>query len=409
MRTLPLSCVRVALLPALLAGFTVGCVDPDSPLIQQSAEGCDEIESSATIESVEVDESVRRLMSAAADFSAVVSQAEGDVFEACAGIATDLGAGDTWSAIEDRSAKISNDDGTGACDQAALKLEAALPASAEINVAIEYQKGYCYVEYERQVECDQECTSETTCEPGPVEERCEPGSLAVKCEQECAAQATCLGSGSITANCEGSCQGECKGACEGTCVAADGSRTENDANCAGKCVGSCSGSCSGECKIEIAEGCNCGANVYCKGGCTSTYTEPVCVTEYGPPVCTVDETCHEVCTAHCWANPVCVPTTVDVVVDSNAEAELATIEATLEAHLPALIEAAEVRGEAAVDALERLSDAGSELETRSDEFTGKSVACATESGAVVARDLKTIRVTVDASVRVVKLCRERAM
>jgi hypothetical protein len=37
------------------------------------------------------------------------------------------------------------------------------------------------------------------------------------------------------------------------------------------------------------------------------------------------------------------------------------------------------------------------------------VACATESGSVVARELKAIRVTVDASVRVVKLCRERSM
>ena len=87
-----------------------------------------------------------------------------------------------------------------------------MPASAELSLAICYARGYCYVDYEKQVECDTEGTSETTCVPGPVETRCEP-ALLVECDVACAAEASCVGSAERPANCMGQCESECQGEC----------------------------------------------------------------------------------------------------------------------------------------------------------------------------------------------------
>ena len=49
--------VRAALWPAILGGVAASCVSPDSPLLEDSAEGCAEINSP---ESADVDPSVQR-------------------------------------------------------------------------------------------------------------------------------------------------------------------------------------------------------------------------------------------------------------------------------------------------------------------------------------------------------------
>ncbi len=404
MKTFERSFARAATLSALLTAAAVSCVDPDSPLIQESVEGCDEIKSSTDVQTVEVEASVRRLMVAAVDFSASVNVVEDNVITACANIALDLGAQDTWSSL-DEDAMVSNGDGTGACDQAVAKIEEWLPASAEISLAINYSKGYCYVDYQEQMQCDTECTTDTQCEPGTVETRCEPGELMVSCQAECAAQATCMGAPEKPANCMGMCESECQGECKGTCFGADGKKTENDPNCRGKCSSSCNGFCRGQCKNDVPT--ECGASVQCKGGCTSTYTDPVCTTTCGPPQCTVEKNCHDVCTSHLWANPVCVPTTVTVLLDVSTHADLEPLRATLERNLPVLIDSAEFQGRLCVDALERLADAGTEIEA--EDLDGKSLSCAGESTAVVARELDSIRVSVEASATIVRLCDERTM
>jgi hypothetical protein len=397
--------VRAALWPAILGGVAASCVSPDSPLLEDSAEGCAEIESPDT---VEVNPSVKRLMVAAVDFSASVQAIKQDVYTACANIALDLGATDTWSSAQNGNDQISNSQGTGACDQAAVKLEEWLPASAELSLAICYARGYCYVDYEKQVECDTECTSETTCEPGPVETRCEPGSLLVECDVACAAEASCVGSAERPANCMGQCESECQGECKGTCFHADGSKTENDPNCRGKCSSACNGTCRGKCKVDAPEGIDCGAEVKCQGECTSTFTDPVCTSKCGPPSCTVEENCHDVCTARVSANPICVPTTVTVFIGVEADVDLEPLRVTLEANLPILIDAAEQKGQLAIEALERLEVAADDLEQNADDLDGKSLACTGESAAWVVRELDSIRVTVNASSNVVVLCDERS-
>ncbi len=404
MKTFPRSCAS-AFSAALLATAVVSCVDPDSPLIQDSIEGCDEIQSPEQVQTVDVDESVRRLMVAAVDFSASVSVIQDDVLTACANIALDLGAQDTWSGLDGDDARVSNADGTGACDQAAAKIDEWLPASAEVRLAINYAKGYCYVDYQEQQQCDTQCTTDTQCQPGAVETRCDPGALLVTCEAECAAEASCMGSQEKPANCMGKCESECQGECKGTCFGDDGKITENDPNCRGKCGAACNGYCKGECKND--EPTQCGASVQCKGACTSTYTDPVCTTTCGPPQCTEEKTCHDVCTSHLWANPVCVPTTVTVLLDVSTHADLEPLRATLERNLPILIDSAEFHGQLSVQALERLADASGEIEA--EDLDGKSISCAGESTAVVARELDSIRVSVDASVTIVSLCDERTM
>jgi len=399
--------VRIALWPAILCGAAASCVSPDSPLLQESVEGCDEIDS-ADLNTVDVDPAVRRVMLASVDFSVAVQAIEEDVYTACANIALDLGASDTWSGL-DAEDRVSNGDGSGACDQAAVKLDEWLPASAELDVAVCYSRGYCYVDYDKQLECDTECTEETTCQPGPVETRCEPGALLVECDVACAAEASCVGSAERPANCMGKCESECQGECKGTCFHADGTKTENDPNCRGKCSSSCNGICRGKCKIDEPEGVDCGAEVKCQGACTTTYTDPVCTTKCGPPACTVEENCHEVCTARVSANPVCVPTTVDVFIEAEAEINtLDPVRVTLEENLPILVDAAEQKGRLAVEALERLEAASDDVRQNADNLDGKSVACGAESASRVTGELNTIRITVAASANVVALCEERS-
>lgn len=408
MRSFAIHGARISILSVVFGAIAAGCVDPNSPLITEGTEGCDEIRSSSSIDSVEVDGSVRDLMHAASDFTSVVRATKQDVLTACGNVARDLGADDSWSAIEDADDAISNSAGTGACDRAAEAIDALLPAQASALIAIDYAKGYCYVDYQKQVECDEKCTTEEVCEPGPAETRCEPGSLSVKCDAECQTGGTCVGTREVAANCMGMCESECQGQCMGTCTGRDGKKTDNDPNCRGKCSSTCIGTCKGRCKIDVSEGCDCGTEARCQGGCTTTFTEPVCVTEYGPPQCTVEESCHEVCTARVWANPVCVPTTVSVHVDLTAHPELTPLKATLEANLALLVDVAEHRGPQIRAAVERLGDASAALEDRSDDFDGKSVACAAEATNVVATELDSIEVSVEASVRVATLCNDRA-
>ena len=217
-----------------------------------------------------------------------------------------------------------------------------------------------------------------------------------------------MGSAEKPANCMGLCESECQGECKGTCFQADGRQTENDPNCRGKCSSSCNGTCRGQCKVDAPEGVECGADVKCKGECSTTYTDPVCTTECGPPVCAVEETCHEVCTAHVSANPICVPTTVTVLLDFEADVDLEPVRTTLEQNLPLLIDAAEQKGQLAIEALERLEVAAEDLEENSDDLDGKSLSCTGESAAWVVRELDSVRVSVEASGNLVLLCNERS-
>jgi hypothetical protein len=219
----------LAMTPALLAG----CIAPDSPLLEGASEGCEELRTShdPTFADVDVDPKVRAIMAAAVDFSDAAERAKIDVLTACGGIATDLGASDTWSGIEGVGPAISNGNGTGACDQAAARIEALVPPgqTAGADIAIAVTRGECRLDFDRQITCDTRCKTQETCDSGTVETRCTPGELSVLCSAECSAGATCVGTPELPANCMGKCQAECVGECHGTCFGDNGEATEHHA------------------------------------------------------------------------------------------------------------------------------------------------------------------------------------
>jgi hypothetical protein len=390
----------------------VACIDPDSPLVEDSSEGCDEFVVGQDVDpNLEVDQTVKHFMQAASDFAQVGNDMEAAVLTACSNIAKDLGEADTWSSIENQEDKLTNASGTGACDVAGKKIQDMLIAAGPVEgtFAVAVSRGECHLDFEAQAKCDAECAANAVCDPGTVETRCEPGSLSVQCQANCEAGAWCIGKPEKPANCAGECEAACMGKCTGICLHKDGKKTENDAACLGKCSGKCEGKCEGKSKIDAPEGLNCGANVSCTGGCTGTYTDPVCVTEFKPPTCTVNTECHAACSATVAANAKCDPPIVDVYVDITTHPDLQPLVDTLRANLPALIAAADAQGKIALDAAHRLGDSGEVIANKIENLDGKSLACLGKSSSAVGTAVGKLDVSVQASVDVTVKVNDQTM
>lgn len=380
-----------------------GCVDPGSPLVQQSSKGCDEFQAGAPVSSdLKVDSTVKVFMQASADFSGQADAIRESVFTACANIAKDLGASDTWSSIDDTQAQISNKNGSGACDAAAHKVEGILAnaSQAQANVAISISRGVCHMSFDEQTQCDKQCSTDANCDPGTVQTRCDPASLSVMCSSACAANAECEGHADLPANCMGMCEAECEGECKGDCTTADGKRTHDDPNCHGKCSSSCNGTCRGMCKIDAPEGVQCGANVRCLGGCTASFTDPECVTEFTPPKCKLVQECHDSCSTNVVTHAKCDPPTVDVFANVEVSADVKPLIATLKANLPPLITAADLHGKLMLDAGQQLASSGQTLSGRVGDLDGKSLACAAKASTTAASAVANVNVSVQASAQV---------
>jgi hypothetical protein len=197
------------------------------------------------------------------------------------------------------------------------------------------------------------------------------------------------------ANCEGKCEGRC-------------TRPRATARCQGKCTASCHGKCKGQCKLEKEAAMNCGANVRCKGGCTTTYTEPVCETELTPPVCTGNTECQTSCSARASAAAECSPPSVTLVTDVDVSEDVAKLKATLEAHLPNILLAARAKGQLALRAIESVADAGESVVKASAKLGVKDVACAGTAATASARAAVSMGISVNASVKVTSSCTAHA-
>ena len=404
---------RIALAAALCAAPGLyGCIDVNDSGLLEAGEGCDEFEAGATLDaSVDVDANVRLFVDATAELHGVTQEMKVAVRDACANIALDLGAQDTWSTFGDDDACISNDEGTGACDAARVMIEGVLEASAtvEANLALVVSRGRCFMDYDLQRECEQKCWLEQTCEPGDVVQRCEPGELSVVCEGSCNAGAVCEGNMQVAANCMGQCESECQGECKGECVAADGTKTQDDPNCRGKCSSACNGTCRGLCKVEAEAGIECGVSVSCKGGCTGEFTEPKCESIFLPPTCSVDQKCQESCNAKVVAHRVCEPAQIQLSGDVTVMGDAgATLKATLEANLPKLLDAAEVQGRLALEAMESITVTGQAVVEGSGDLSGKSIACAGAATKASIELAATLKVLIEASTEIVDTCDEHA-
>jgi hypothetical protein len=387
---------------AMLGLLGTSCISEDSPILD-GTEGCEEFQPGEPIgDDLEVSETVRDFMQASSDLSGIGQTMGDEVLAACEGIALDLGAEDTWSDLGSIDQSISNKDGTGACDVATARVLDAVAEARKVNasVALSVTRGECRCDFDAQAECDAKCSAEASCDPGTIETRCEPGDLSVECHASCEADAYCVGSPELVANCEGQCEGECVGQCMGTCIAPDGTTTENDPNCQGKCTTTCMGECTGRCKIETAGGIECGASVHCEGGCSGTFSDPVCTTEFKPPECEVNAECHAACSAKAMAETECDPPHIEVLADVEVTPSLRPLVDTLEEHLPPLFEAAEAKGPLARNAMERLSESGDEIADDLGDLEGKELACVGTAVDVLGDTLSLFDVAVNASIDV---------
>jgi hypothetical protein len=398
--TLVTRLLNVGLVSCGLLG--AGCISTESPLLEGGGK-CEEFQPGEPIpEGLELREDVRKFMGAAAELSGVALETGDDVLAACAGIALDLEAEDTWSSLATLDQKISNSEGTGACDAAWARVEEGLIEAGEVGarVALSVTRGECHVDFAAQAACEDECAENAECDSGTIETRCEPGELRMVCESTCERESYCVGTVEQVTNCEGTCSAQCVGECTGTCVARNGTRTENEVNCDGKCLGTCTGTCSGECKIERSVGIECGSSSHCQGSCSGSYSDPVCTSEYTPPTCTVDPDCYETCRAKAIAEAVCEPTRVEVLADIETTPALRPLVDALEEHLPKLFDAAQARGPLARDALGRLGETGRRIAKDLGDLQGKELACVGAAADQLASSFGIFDVAVRASVDV---------
>jgi hypothetical protein len=372
---------------ALLLGVPVligvaGCISKDSGIID-TVQGCEELVPGESVDpDLEVDPDVRVMMEAASSLHSSIDGLTRDVGEACGNIATELGASDTWSSIEDPADAVVNENGTGACNAAARSMEAILrdELAAGVTFAFDVKRGPCHVDFDAIEQCDVDCAESAPCEPGSIETRCEPSNLSVQCHTTCEAGSWCEGSPANPANCMGECESTCQGQCEGACIAADGTITHDDPNCRGRCSSSCNGTCEGMCRE--AQAIECGSEVSCRGGCTSTYSDPVCESEVLPPDCSLNQTCHDACTARVYANPICEPTTIALYVPGGAPEDLQKVADLIEEHGALLLSAGEAKAKLANNSIDRLAESADSVSDRSGDLSGKSLACAAAASKV---------------------------
>lgn len=423
--------MRFVTLPLLVVGLalpaTVGCDAAED--LKGLAEGCDEFSAGATFDAdmeASVGVEVKAFMQASADLAKVGADMKVAVKTACVGIATDLGATDTWTAKGD-----SDDAVTEACNAASAKIDAIMQAGAQANAnfALTVAGGKCVVNASAQSSCEASCQVDATCTEPSVDVRCSPGDLSVECSGNCQANATCEGSATVAANCQGKCEAECTGTCSGECngtitggctgtcegkcdgVATpaggqanctgtcEGQCTQPAANaqCQGKCAASCNGTCKGECKLDASANINCGASVKCKGGCSVAGTAPECQGELTPPTCEGDADCQGSCSASASIKAECSPPQVKLICNVSATSDIPKLVAALEAHLPALLEVTLDQSVIALKAVAKVTAAAQNVVSAAGSLGGKAIACAGAAAEASVTASASVNVSVNAS------------
>jgi hypothetical protein len=411
--------------PTLVAGLALpvlmNCSDAADAL-----EGCNELDNPSAVGNLSIDAKFKAFVTAAADLKVVAKNMSTEVRTSCAGIATALGAEDTWTSKGETDAAV-----TAACTAASAKIDAILQANANAQATITVSGGQCTVEADAQFQCEGQCKSDIMCTEPMVEGRCDPGQLSAVCDAECKGSATCEGTATVAAECQGTCEAECTGTCSGACSGTitggctgmctgtcDGMATPAGgmANCAGKCEGkctqpaasatctgkceaSCKGKCNGNCKLEANANIKCGAMVSCKGGCTTTYTAPKCRAELTPPKCSGDATCQASCSGRAEVNAKCTKPSVKVVYSGSTD-DLVKLKTALETHLPGIWLAAKTQGDLALKAAEKVAATGKVAVSGIGSAGGKALACMTAAAQASASASVSVSVNVQASASV---------
>jgi hypothetical protein len=160
--------------------------------------------------------------------------------------------------------------------------------------------------------------------------------------------------------------------------------------------------------VDSSDGVQCGTDVFCKAGCTSSFTSPRCESEFTPPHCTIDEVCFENCRANAVAHALCSPPTVKLLADATVSADVAALVATIDKNLPPLIQVAEAQGRIAVDIVSNVTASGEAVLKESAKLDGKSIACATAAISGLSRSAATLNVSTQAGSNVVQDCSSHA-
>jgi hypothetical protein len=399
---------RLILAGAVSAAFLANCGTARD--LQETASGCDEFqEGSSAVAEADMDTNVKAFVKASVDLKAVAGRIKVDVKNACVDICNRLGVADTWSAHGDDDASISNDQGTGACDKAALEIDHIMKENkATAHFALIVTEPRCTIDTDLQASCEAACKADAVCTPGKIDvvSRCDPPALSVQCDGMCNVNAVCEGTAEVAAQCEGTCDATCHGACTGTCTSETGAVTENAVDCAGKCKGSCKGSCDGDCHVTATAGMACGATATCRGGCTGTISEPKCETELHqlPPECHVDANCEAGCSAQAQSNMHCTEPRVVLAGDVTVSPRVAVLKAAVEANLPKLFLAARTEGPVVLKAVQELSTSGTAVLDGASNLGGKSLACVGAAAQAAASASVSMDVSVKGSGKVHGSC-----
>jgi hypothetical protein len=407
---------RVA--PALgLAGavavivFGSGGCSVASNVAQAAIDGCNEFPSQ--IDGVQLSGDAYAFVHAGADLVNIAGTLENDVLTACEGIANDLGATDTWTAMGPNNGGSTQAEMQQACSAAndAIKKLIGQGGSVTANCALAVQGGQCTVDADVEAKCEASCSGMASCTPPMANVSCSPGDLSVMCQGSCSGGATCEGTGMVQATCQGSCQadctgtctpptaaaihceGSCAGNCNGTCTV-NGTATQTTGTCSGTCSGTCdavctytpgspghcegtcNGSCSGNCVLSAKASVMCGANVRCKGGCMTNYTAPQCEGQVTPAMCSSSVNCQAACQSHADFQATCTKPSATLECSASTDPNVQKLEMTLATNLPKLINAAKIEGPLAETAIATLGNSGQAIVNNLGTQGGKALACA---------------------------------
>jgi hypothetical protein len=410
--------------PTLVVGLSLPALMDCSDAVD-AASGCNEFEGGG-VANLTIDAKFKAFVQASADLKVVATTMKTEVKTACANIATGLGEADTWTAKGDTDDAV-----TTACNAASAKITATLQANASAQATITVSGGQCSVNANAQFECEGQCKADVSCTEPELSARCDPGQLSAVCDAECKGSATCEGTASVAADCQGTCEAECTGTCSGSCSGTitggcdgmcsgkcDGMATpaggmascagtcegtctkpKATAMCSGKCEASCKGKCTGNCKLEAMANIKCGAMVSCKGGCTTTYTAPKCEAELTPPMCSGDASCNASCSGRASVQATCTKPTVKVVYAATSD-DLVKLKTVLEANLPAIWLAAKTQGDLALKAAVKVKDTGTAAISGAASASGKAIACvgAAAKASIAASASVSVSVMASASV-----------
>src|SRR5262249_11497760 len=134
--------------------IVAGCTSSLDPTLgEQSALTCDEFRSREEIDG-NVDANVRAFMEATVDVEKDSVDVRAKVRNACAAIAKDLGANDTWTSMGDVDDAVWNDHGTGACNAASTRIREIMDAHADAHFALVVTHGQCHRDFAAQADCE---------------------------------------------------------------------------------------------------------------------------------------------------------------------------------------------------------------------------------------------------------------